>query len=58
MELSTHDEVQNAVNDAYRRCEKLKDEIALLRAMYESTATCLSTMVKKTGIHPTIGYNL
>lgn len=55
MNLSTHDEVQNAVNDAYKRCERLKDEIALLRAVYKSTQLCLDTMVKKTGIHPTIG---
>ena len=58
MTLSTHDEVQLAVNDAYRRCEKIKDEIALLSAIYKSTALCLDTMVKKTGIHPTVGINL
>lgn len=42
---------QEKINNAYNRCEAIKDEIALLDAEYKATLGYLNAMCKSNGLH-------
>jgi hypothetical protein len=46
--------IQHKVNEAYRKCEDLRSEIALLTAMYNSRVSLLQILVSETGVKPNV----
>lgn len=50
MNIYTKYQLQSEINNAYKKCEDYKDEIARLTAMYKGALTRLGALVSETGL--------
>ena len=46
--------IQEHINDAFTKCEQIKDKLALLNARYNATVAYLNNLCETTGMSATV----